>query len=63
MGLYLVRLDPRSSHGGALYRQPVPPICKACAAGYHEQLLLVHERCECPCHGTASECAAYGVAA
>jgi hypothetical protein len=41
--------------------QPSPekqqaPICAACAAGYHEQFLLAHERCDCPCHGTQTQC-------
>ena len=63
MGLYLVRLDSRPSTERAVHKQPVPPVCRACAAGHHEQLLLVHERCDCPCHGIASECPDYKVAA
>ena len=39
----------------------VPPVCAACAAGYHEQVLLPNECCVCRCHGAV--CAASKVAA
>jgi hypothetical protein len=29
------------------------PICPACAAGYHNEVLVIPEQCTCPCHGTA----------
>ncbi len=38
------------------------PICMACAAGHHEQIVLRHECCDCPCHGTPLESAGYEVA-
>ena len=49
MGLYLVRLDPRPSIERAARKQPVPPVCMACAEGHHEQ--PTQEYCSCPCHG------------
>lgn len=39
------------------------PICTACAAGHHEQPILDHESCDCPCHGVPLEFAGYQVAA
>ena len=27
------------------------PICNACSNGYHDQVLVSHEGCSCPCHG------------
>jgi hypothetical protein len=32
--------------------QSPAPICMACAAGHHDQPMLAHESCDCPCHGT-----------
>ena len=28
------------------------PVCTACAAGYHDEVLVTIEHCACPCHGT-----------
>jgi hypothetical protein len=28
------------------------PVCSACATGYHDEVLSIHEQCGCPCHGT-----------
>jgi len=28
------------------------PVCPACAAGYHDEVLVTHQDCACPCHGT-----------
>ena len=28
------------------------PVCAACAAGYHDEVLNILEQCACPCHGT-----------
>jgi hypothetical protein len=40
------------------------PICMACGAGHHEQPMLDHECCNCPCHGaTPPEFADYRLAA
>jgi hypothetical protein len=61
-GLYLVRLDPQAT-AQAVDKRPVPHVCMACAAGYHEQILLAPERCACPCHGTRTPCLDYEVAA
>jgi hypothetical protein len=38
-------------------------LCVACAAGHHDQPMLAHESCDCPCHGTLLESAEYQVAA
>ncbi len=39
------------------------PICMACSAGHHEQIVLAGESCDCPCHGTPPEWINYKVAA
>jgi hypothetical protein len=60
-GVYRVQLAyPRAE---AVREQSPAPICIACAAGHHEQPMLAHECCDCPCHGTPLECADYKVAA
>jgi len=63
-GLYLVHLaDSGPKTVRAVRKQSVGSICVACAAGYHEQLLLPQECCDCPCHGTQMQCADNKVAA
>jgi integrase len=52
-GLHLVRLEASTAQAGN--KRPAPPVCMDCAAGYHEQILLPHECCGCPCHGTRRE--------
>jgi hypothetical protein len=47
----------------AVRQQSPAPICIACAAGHHDQPMLAHECCDCPCHGTPPESADYVVAA
>jgi hypothetical protein len=32
------------------------PVCRACAAGYHEHFLPSDEYCDCPCHCTQTQC-------
>jgi hypothetical protein len=52
-------------------KPPSPPLisesptklCMACSAGHHDQPMLPHESCDCPCHGTPRESAVYQVAA
>ena len=34
-------------------KQLVPPLCMACANGYHDELSPVAEHCACPCHQAA----------
>lgn len=43
---------PRPPASQAVPEQSPAPICLSCAAGHHEQPMLVHESCDCPCHGT-----------
>lgn len=54
---YLKPMD----HSQVADPQPAAPICAACAAGHHDQPLLPHESCTCPCHGIQAQC--IGVAA
>jgi hypothetical protein len=61
IGLHSVQLAyPRAQ---AVREQSTAPICMACAAGHHDQPMLAHECCDCPCHGKPPERADSRVAA
>jgi hypothetical protein len=63
MAVYRVQFAyPRTSEAKTVLESQTP-ICLACAAGHHEQPVLVHESCDCPCHGTPLESAGNEVAA
>lgn len=52
----------RASETNAVRESPTPT-CAACATGHHEQPMLAHESCDCPCHGAPLDFAEYKVAA
>jgi hypothetical protein len=54
---------PQPSAIQAVADQSPVPICMACAEGHHEQPMLAHESCDCPCHCTPLDQAGYQVAA
>jgi hypothetical protein len=54
MAVYRVQFDYPPMQG-VREQSTVTPICMACAAGHHEQPMLAHESCDCPCHGTPPE--------
>ena len=35
--------------------QTTKPVCAACAAGYHDEVLVNSEHCACPCHGSLND--------
>jgi hypothetical protein len=64
IGAYCVQFERlRPSEVGAVFQESPARICIACAAGHHEQPVLAHESCDCPCHGTPPAFADSGVAA
>jgi hypothetical protein len=57
IGAYSVQFD--SPPALAVPEQSmVTPICIACVAGHHDQPMLAHESCDCPCHGIPTASAA-----
>lgn len=63
IGVYRVQFAyPRLSEAQPADEKATAPICVACAAGHHEQIVLAGESCDCPCHGTPPEFTVYEVA-
>jgi hypothetical protein len=65
MDVYRVQFAyPPLSGTRSVCEQSPAPICIACSAGHHEQIVLAGESCDCPCHCTTPlESADYKVAA
>jgi hypothetical protein len=58
MDVYRVQFVNPPLPGAQAVCEPSPaPICMACAAGHHEQIVLAGESCDCPCHGILPESA------